>query len=176
LWIPIEPDLHNHAVVLFLENLKRIKQATISWAHEKKVKEEQELKHIEQTLLDWQDGNGRGFCSSVEKEDLVRLELRRRELLADKEALWRLKSHAIWLTCGDENTKFFHSYAKGRKMTNTIWGLQQGDGQVVNSFEGLATLGIAHFRDLFKAQEGTSIAEIVQVARLFPHLWRRKRD
>jgi hypothetical protein len=84
MWIPIEPNPHTHAAVLFLENLKRIKQATISWAHEKKVKEEQELKHIEQTLLDWQDGNGRGFCSSVGKRGLVRLELRRRALLAEK--------------------------------------------------------------------------------------------
>jgi hypothetical protein len=53
-------------------------------------------------------------------------------------------------------------------MTNTIWGLKQGDGQTVNSFEGLSTLGISHFKDLFKAQEGSSIAEIVNVARLFP--------
>jgi len=72
----------------------------------------------------------------------------------DKEALWRIKSRDIWLTCGDENTKFFHTYSKGRKMTNTIWGLQHGDGKVVNSFEGLVSLGIAHFRDLFKTRGG----------------------
>jgi len=72
-------------------------------------------------------------------------------MLADKEALWRLKSHAIWLSCGDENTKFFHSFAKGRKMKNTIWGLTQGDGQLVNYFEGLSTLATSHFKELFKA-------------------------
>jgi hypothetical protein len=82
--------------------------------------------------------------------------------------LWRLKSRAIWLSCGDENTKFFQAYAKGRKLANTIWGLRKREGEVVTSFEGLASLGIEHFSDLFKAQEGSSIAEIVQVARLFP--------
>jgi hypothetical protein len=88
--------------------------------------------------------------------------------LEEKEALWRLKSRAIWLTCGDENTKFFQAFAKGRKMANTIWGLKKRDGEVVNTFEGLVAMGIEHFRDLFKVQEGSSIAEIVQVARLFP--------
>jgi hypothetical protein len=71
---------------------------TISWAHEKKLKEEHELLHIEQTLMDWQVGSGRGFCSREDKEDLVRLEHRRRVLLAEKEALWRLKSRVIWLS------------------------------------------------------------------------------
>ena len=78
------------------------------------------------------------------------MELQRRAILVDKEDLWRLKSRAIWLSCGDENTKLFHSYAKGRKMTNTIWGLSQGDGQLVNTFDGLSSLGISHFKDLFK--------------------------
>jgi len=160
LWIPIRKNPDTHVAVHFWENLKRIKYATIPWAHEKKLKEEQELKQV---------GNGRGFCSTEGKEDLVRLELRRRAFLVDKEALWRLKNHAIWLTCGDENIEFFHSYAKGRKMTNTIWGLKQDDGQTVNSFEGMSTMEISHFRDLFKAHAGMSIAEIVKVARLFPH-------
>jgi hypothetical protein len=50
LWIPIEPDYQNHTAVQFLENLKRIKQATITWAHEKKLKEDQEMRYIEQFL------------------------------------------------------------------------------------------------------------------------------
>jgi hypothetical protein len=122
LWIPIGQYLDTHVVVHFLENLKRIKHETITLAHEKKLKEEQELKLIEQSLLDWQDGNGMGFFSRVDKEDLVRLEHRKRALLTDKEASWRLKSCVIWLTFGDENTKLFHSYSKGRKM-KTLFGV-----------------------------------------------------
>jgi hypothetical protein len=40
LWIPIGPIHNSHVAILFMENLKKVKQATISWAHEKKVKEE----------------------------------------------------------------------------------------------------------------------------------------
>ena len=74
----------------------------------------------------------------------------------------------LWLSCGDENTKFFQAFARGRKIVNTIWDLRDWVGEEVSSFEGLAKLGTEHFCELFKAQEGSSIAEIVQVDRLFP--------
>jgi hypothetical protein len=64
--------------------------------------------------------------------------------------------------------KFFQAYARGRKMNNTIWALKNQRGEEVNKHTDLAELGIAHFKDLFTAQQGTSIAEIIRVARLFP--------
>jgi hypothetical protein len=60
------------------------------------------------------------------------------------------------------------TFSKGRKLNNTIWSLTQRDGQLVNTFEGLSSLGISHFKDLFKAQSGSSIGEIVKAARFFP--------
>jgi hypothetical protein len=47
-------------------------------------------------------------------------------------------------------------------------GLKRSGWEEVYSFEGLAKLGSEHFSELFKVQEGSTIAEIVQVARLFP--------
>jgi hypothetical protein len=44
--------------------------------------------------------------------DLIRLEKRRRTSVEEKEASWRLKSRAIWLKCGDENTFFSSSEGK----------------------------------------------------------------
>jgi hypothetical protein len=97
-----------------MDNLRKVKQATISWAHEKKLKEDQELLNIEKMLMDWQVDPGRGFSSREAREELVQVELRRRSILAEKEALWRLKSRAIWLACGDENTKFSTPLPKAR--------------------------------------------------------------
>jgi hypothetical protein len=65
-----------------------------------------------------------GFFSGSSRENLKSLEARRRQLMADQEATWSLKSHAIWLDNGDENTKLFHAYAKGQKFANTIWSLK----------------------------------------------------
>jgi hypothetical protein len=35
-----------------------------------------------------------------------------------------LKRRALQLENGDENTKFFHAYEKGRKASNIIWILK----------------------------------------------------
>ena len=61
-----------------------------------------------------------GVFSDGDREELVRNEKRRRAFFAAREESWRLKSRAIWLICGDENTKFFQAYSKGRKNKNTI--------------------------------------------------------
>jgi len=88
----------------------------------------------------------------------LNLEKRRQALLEEKEARWRLKSRAIWLKAGDENTKQFQAYQE----------LENSDGDQICSFAGLEEMGINHFESLFKAQEETSIAEIVRVAGFFP--------
>lgn len=114
-------------------------------------------------------GDNIGFLTYVLKLSLVQKEKRRKEILEEREALWCPKSRAIWLLSGDENTKFFHAYAKGRKAQNTIWEMQDDRGIKVTNFEGLSSMGVNHFKSIFSAQQGTSIAEIVEIARLFPH-------
>jgi hypothetical protein len=68
----------------------------------------------------------------------------------------------------DENTNFFEAYAKGRKIMNTIWSLKDSSGRDVYSFNDLAHLGKSHFQNLFKENNGANIAEIIQLALLFP--------
>lgn len=80
--------------------------------------------------------------------------------------MWRLKSRAIWLQCGDENTKFFQAFAKGRKFTNTIWELSSAEGEQVSSFDGLADMGVRHFGDLFTVLPGATIAKVIRVPQL----------
>jgi hypothetical protein len=168
LWVNIPEDSQFPAAVLFVENLKRLKQATKGWAREKKLKEDKEVIDIDSKLAELHDGEGQGFLNQETKEQLFGLEKRRRAILAEREAQWRLKSRALWLACGDENTKFFQAFSKGRKMTNTIWSLRNQRGEEVKNHNELAKLGTEHFKELYSAQEETSIAEIIKVARLFP--------
>jgi hypothetical protein len=76
LWTLVSIDHQIPVAVQFVGNLKRIKQATISWAHEKKIKEEHELRHIEQSLQEMLEGFGQGFHTQDDKENLVNLEKR----------------------------------------------------------------------------------------------------
>jgi hypothetical protein len=105
-------------------------------------------------LTELQDGTGRGYLSQEAKDLLYGLEKSRRVILEEREAHWRLKSRALWLACGDENTKFFQAFAKGQKMANTIWSLQNQRGEEITMYNELADLGTNHFKALFKASGG----------------------
>jgi hypothetical protein len=79
-----------------------------------------------------------------------------------------IKSRAIWLENGDENTIFFQAYTKGRKAANTIWSLKDREGRSVTSFEGLANIGKSHFQSLFKEDRCVNIVDIIKLALYFP--------
>jgi hypothetical protein len=78
-----------------------------------------------------------------------------------------MKSKGIWLEKGDENTKFFQAYAKGIKMYNTIWSLQDSERRKISYFDGLTRLGKNLCQYLFKATPRASLAGIVRLALFF---------
>jgi hypothetical protein len=78
------------------------------------------------------------------------------------------KSRALWLHSGDENTKFFQAYAKGRKMINTIWGIKHQSGRMQTSFEDMARVGSIHFKSQYFVDNRVSIDAVIQMALLFP--------
>lgn len=92
------------------------------------------------------------------------MEGERHRILKDIEKKWRLKSMVIWLEFGDEKSKFFQNYAKGRRNTNTIWEMKKPDGGSKNYFSGLASMGVSHFKSLFKAPPEATISKVIWVA------------
>ncbi|XP_050262669.1 uncharacterized protein LOC126707113 [Quercus robur] len=51
------------------------------------------------------------------------------EALTQEEVMWNQRSRALWMKCGDRNTKFFHAMATQRQRHNMIEGLWGADGQ-----------------------------------------------
>eukprot|EP00253_Pinus_taeda_P030883 PITA_30883 len=152
----------------FWDNLKRLKKATLEWAKERKKAQVEELSHINEKLQDSEDPETDGYLNQESKDKILQLENQRSKILLMQEEEWRQKSRAIWLKAGDENTKFFHNYAKGRKSANTIWKLRDTDGSEASSFEDLSRMGKMHFQNLFTAQGGITLAEIIRTAQSFP--------
>jgi hypothetical protein len=167
-WIPFRQDLPQSAAVQFTENLKRLKDVVKPWAFQKRKNEDKELKEIEYELQRFLEEEGEILATTESKIRLLHLEKRRIKLLKEKEESWRLKSRAIWLESGDENTKFFQAFAKGRKNINTIWQLKDQAGNLETTFEGMSKLGKNYFQNLFKEETQVSIEEVVQVAQFFP--------
>lgn len=50
------------------------------------------------------------------------------KLLEQKEIYWKQRSKQYWLREGDQNTKFFHEYATGRRRQNQIRKLKDKNG------------------------------------------------
>ena len=93
--------------------MKNIKKTTILWAKEKALKDMESINIINEPLGSlYNDGDG-GFMDEEAQNKIKDLETRRNKILSDREELWQLRSRAIWLATGDENTKLFHNYAKG---------------------------------------------------------------
>jgi hypothetical protein len=63
-----------------------------------------------------------------------------------------LKSRALWLKAGNNNTKYFHQFANFRKNTNTISDIKNAKGRTVSSFQEKAEAGASYFENLFQAR------------------------
>ena len=62
------------------------------------------------------DLDGGGMLNQADKDSLVKLQGKRNAILLDREDTWRLKSRAIWLECGDENTKKKSCLCQGKEI------------------------------------------------------------
>jgi hypothetical protein len=102
------------------------------------------------------------------KEKFKNLDLKRRQILKNKEQEWRMRSMSLWLQEGDENTKFFHYFSNGRKLQDTIWSVNIRDGSNTSSFEKISLEGTTHFKSLFKVGSKVNIDTVIRVASLFP--------
>ena len=152
----------------FCYNLSQLKHLSINWSKEKYKRDDHSLSEIESELSDIMDDRNKGFTFASEKSHLIELEKHKERILMEREETWRLKSRAIWLQAEDDNMKFFQNYAKGRKVSNTIWNLPLPDGGVADTFNKLSLLGTSLFQNLYKPPQGSNLANIIQVARHFP--------
>eukprot|EP01018_Ginkgo_biloba_P034237 Gb_24170 [translate_table: standard] len=167
-WVPFDETLRESAALQFEANRKKVKQASIKWAHRKKIKDEKDLATVEVDLealyLQELAEHPNDFFKGKVKE----FEHRKSKLLANKEAAWRLKSRALWLSQGDGITKFFHKLANHKRNVNTIWQLTRSDGFVASSFEDLAMAGVEHFRGIYKEERRSKIAKVLKLTSFFP--------
>jgi hypothetical protein len=71
------------------------------------------MRDIESYIQEDIISNVGGSHGCLQKNIFYHWKKQKRQLLDEKESSWRLKSIALWLQSGDENTKFFQAYAKG---------------------------------------------------------------
>lgn len=153
-------DNHSSLSEVIASNLAHLKLKTIIWARKNMQKDEVDLLRIEGVLKQMENSGITNYTNSKSKDMLIKLETENIHLLRQKEETWLLKSRVIWLKAGDENSKFFQQYARGRKNKNIIWALRDQIGREASTFNQLADMGIRNFSHILKVPKEASIAKI----------------
>eukprot|EP00253_Pinus_taeda_P015496 PITA_15496 len=100
---------------VFMDNLIRMKVASKHWALQKMLKEEETTNLVNSELALLADPNGNGYGTVESQNRIQELEMERRRILQLREQSCHLKSRAIWLQAGDENSKFFSQLCQREK-------------------------------------------------------------
>lgn len=83
-----------------------------------------------------------GYDNNDTKLRIIHIEYKKKRILKEREETWRLRSHAIWLQAGDDNTNFFLQYSRARGEINIIWSLHDEGGYRVANFRDLENFGV----------------------------------
>jgi mannosylglycoprotein endo-beta-mannosidase len=70
------------------------------------------------------------------------------ELLDQEETYWHNRCHEEWFLKGDNNTKYFHKIASGKKRKNTVISLEH-DGNIIEGDENIIKHATEYYSDLF---------------------------
>ena len=110
-WDHLEANPNVSYIKKLSKNLNKIKKVSKPWAKAYNENQQKQLKQVESSLKRIYEQNNSGIFTEEELKEVKEKELKREELLAKEEQLLRLKSIAIWIKEGDNNTKFFHNFA-----------------------------------------------------------------
>ncbi|VFQ71262.1 unnamed protein product [Cuscuta campestris] len=75
---------------------------------------------------------------------------------------WREKANIHWMDKGDSNSKFFHSYVKGRNSKLTIKHIKAKDGRVLSLQQDIQREAIQHFTETFSKSSIEGLQNILQ--------------
>jgi hypothetical protein len=147
----LDHDLNNipDAQRRLVEKLSNLKCRVKIWAKEKLLRDTNDLKEIEETLVYKYEQMFTESSDGLFDQSVINLEKERKRLLLAEEEQWRQKSRAIWIKCGDKNTKFFHKYVSYRRNKKFIWEIQDESGVTHSGQEAIKTEASKFYKSFF---------------------------
>jgi len=130
--------------------LRRLKLLSKEWAKEQDSFRSKELQSIEDDIERLYHRCPSGVFAEDDRALFENLSIKKNEILNIEEAAWRMKSRALWIKAGDNNTKFFHAFANQRRINNSIWELNDGSGNRISAQSDLEKAANSHFQRMFQ--------------------------
>ncbi|GKV50472.1 hypothetical protein SLEP1_g57172 [Rubroshorea leprosula] len=146
-----ELNVEGYAGYRCLQKLRRLKEFLKGWNKEVFGNMETQFKNVAEKVerIDLKN----------EVVDLEGSEVKQRkegfqqiwDMLRLREAIWKQKSRSDWVKLGDQNTRYFHKVANGRKALNSIQGIMS-DGHWVEEPIMVKKEVMSYFRKLFQEE------------------------
>lgn len=155
----------------FCHKLKGLKETVSRWIRDKKKAYNLELHQLEKQLQDSTAANVNNSLSLDSFGIMKQLELKKEELLLQEEKEWRLKSRAIWISHGDKNTKFFHSFASARRRSKYIWEIFDDNGVQHSGIDSIKSESYSYFGNIYSDLGDCYLSDQINVASLYPRFF-----
>jgi hypothetical protein len=81
-----------------------------------------------------------------------------------------LRSRALWLASGDNNTTFFHNLANHNRVRKHIWEIKGDNGEPVNNSDAIKSEAVNHFKTFYKASTCTNVEEQCNLIDHYPKM------
>ncbi|XP_062094098.1 uncharacterized protein LOC133800152 [Humulus lupulus] len=145
LWRKEENSVWNNPSKLKVKT-KECKEELRRWTHEMRKQMNSSIVETNQRIND--------LSLSMDPSNWQRLKREEKYLnclLEKKEVYWRQRSRAVWLKCGDRNSRYFHHKDSLRKKKNNIGGLFNNKGTFQSEVENIEKTFVDYFQTLFRS-------------------------
>jgi hypothetical protein len=169
-WTDPTHSLPGDAQGNLVRKLKSLRANTINWLKWKKVHDTATMNRLELQISFLHRLKARTTQKKEIEANLHTLEVNRLHILQAEENRWRLKSRALWLTSGDNNTRFFHRFASHRRNKKLIWDIEAENGSIAHSIEDIKKEAHNYYKNFFKQDQNISLQDQAEIAQLFPRM------
>lgn len=146
-----QPENEREAVLFKID---RIRRKIIQWSKEQNLKSCEAIKEAQQTLES-------ALSAPVPDVNLITSTTAKLEkAYQEEEEYWKQRSRILWLQCGDRNSGFFHAITRGRRQVNSFSILEDDDGKISDTEEGIVATISHYFQNIFTSSDSDCIETV----------------
>ena len=158
-------------MLCFLKKLSKLSVEVKSWEKNKKLENQETLRVFEDEIEYLENSMNDDYFSSHNKDRLAFLNAERSIVLLKFEKTLRLKSRAVWLEVGDNNSKFFHHFANHKRVSNSIWELKNKYCIMLGEQSTIMKELVRHFQEIYNQDQSLTLPQQLKVLKNFPNFF-----